>query len=147
MPRIGDIIGYARVSTTDRDLAAQRDCLFEEGALRIFEDVISGKTFDRPGLSALLDYARSGATLAVIRLGRSLKELLKTGSRRGHQSREINLISLKERIDTTSAAGKLVLHVFGAIAQFERQLISQRTKDGLANARKYGRMQRETISA
>ena len=89
MPRIGDIIGNARVSTTDQDMAAQRDRLFEEGALRIFEDVISGKTFDRPGLSALLDYNRSGDTLTVIRLnrpGRSLKELLKTGSRRGHQS-------------------------------------------------------------
>ena len=89
MPRIGDIIGYARVSTTDQDLAAQRDRLFEEGAVCIFDDVISGKTFDRPGLSALLDYAWSGDTLAVIRLdrlGRSLKELLETGSRRGHQS-------------------------------------------------------------
>ena len=88
MPRIGDIIGYARVSTTDQDLAAQRDRLFEEGAVCIFEDVISGKTFDRPGLFALLDYARSGDTLAVIRLdrlGRSLKELPETGNRRGHQ--------------------------------------------------------------
>ena len=89
MPRIGDIIGYARVSTTDQDLVAQRDRLFEEGVVRIFEDVISGNTFDRPGLSALLDYNQSGDTLAVIRLdrlGRSLKELLKSGNRRRPQS-------------------------------------------------------------
>ena len=70
MTRTGDIIGYARDSTTDQYLASQRDRLFEEGAVRIFEDVVSGKTFDRPGLSALLDYARSGDTLAVIRLDR-----------------------------------------------------------------------------
>ena len=145
MPRIGDIIGCARVSTTDQDLAAQRDRLLEEGAVRIFEDAVSGKTFDHPGLFALLDYARSGDTLAVIRLdrlGRSFKELL--GTVEDLKAREI---SLEERIDTTSAAGELVFHVFGAIAQFERRLISQRTKDGLATARKHGRMQRETISA
>ena len=81
MTRTGDIIGYARVSTSDQDLTAQQDRLAQEGAVRIFEDVISGKTFDRPGMSALLDYARSGDTLAVIRLdrlGRSLRELLET---------------------------------------------------------------------
>ena len=110
MTRTGDIIGYARVSTTDQDLTAQRNRLVKEGAVRIFEDVISGKTFDRPGMSALLDYARSGDTLAVIRLdrpGRSLRELLETVE--DLKGREINLISLEERIDTTSAAGELVL--------------------------------------
>ena len=114
MTRTGDIIGYARVSTTDQDLTAQRDRLVQEGAVRIFEDVISGKTFDRPGMSALLDYARSGDTLAVIRLdrlGRSLRELLETVE--DLKGREINLICLEERIDTTSAAGELVFHVFG----------------------------------
>ena len=113
MTRTGDIIGYARVSTTDQDLTAQRDRLVQEGAVRIFDDVISGKTFDRPGMSALLDYARSGDTLAVIRLdrlGRSLRELLETVE--DLKGREINLISLEERIDTTSAAGELVFHVF-----------------------------------
>ena len=87
----------------------------------MFEDVISGKTFNRPGLAALLDQARPNDTLAVIRLdrlGRSLKELLKTVD--DLKAREINLISLEERIDTTSAAGELVFHVFGAIAHFER---------------------------
>ena len=125
-----------------------------EGAVRVFGDVISGKTFERPGLSALLDHARSGDAFAVIRLdrpGRSLRELLETVE--NLKAREINLISLEERVDTTSAACALVFHVFGAIAQFERRLISRRTKDGLATARKHGRnpgrppLQPETIPA
>ena len=154
MPRTGDILGYARVSTPDQDLSGQKDRLMQEGAVRVFEDVISGKTFERPGLAMLLDYARPRDTLAVIRLdrlGRSLKELLETVD--ALKAREINLISLEERIDTTSAAGELVFHVFGAIAHFERRLISERTKDGLAAARKHGRnpgrpaLQAETISA
>jgi len=154
MPRTGDILGYARVSTVDQDLSGQKDRLLQHGAIRVFEDVISGKTFNRPGLAALLDQARPNDTLAVIRLdrlGRSLKELLETVD--DLKAREINLISLKERIDTTSAAGELVFHVFGAIAHFERRLISERTKDGLAAARKHGRvpgrppLPTETISA
>lgn len=154
MPRTGDILGYTRVSTADQDLSGQKDRLLQHGAIRVFEDVISGKTFNRPGLAALLDQARPNDTLAVIRLdrlGRSLKELLETVD--GLKAREINLISLEERIDTTSAAGELVFHVFGAIAHFERRLISERTKDGLASARKHGRvpgrppLQPATISA
>ncbi|OSP53802.1 recombinase family protein [Pseudoruegeria sp. SK021] len=154
MARSGDILGYARVSTSDQDLSGQIERLTKEGAVRVFEDVISGKTFKRPGLTALIDYARSGDTLAVIRLdrlGRSLKELLETVDTLKAQN--IGLISLEERIDTTSAAGELVFHVFGAIAHFERRLISERTKDGLAAARKHGRtpgrppLQPETISA
>ena len=132
----------------------QQTPLLQHGAIRVFEDVISGKTFNRPGLAALLDQARPNDTLAVIRLdrlGRSLKELLESVD--DLKAREINLISLEERIDTTSAAGELVFHVFGAIAHFERRLISERTKDGLINARKHGRtpgrppLQPETISA
>jgi len=141
MARVGDILGYARVSTADQDLSGQKDRLIQHGAVRVFEDVISGKTFNRPGLTALLDQARPNDTLAVIRLdrlGRSLKELLETVD--ALKAREINLISLEERIDTTSAAGELVFHVFGAIAHFERRLISERTKDGLASARKHGRI-------
>ncbi len=154
MARVGDILGYARVSTADQDLSGQKDRLLQHGAIRVFEDVISGKTFNRPGLAALLDQARPNDTLAVIRLdrlGRSLKELLETVD--NLKAREINLISLEERIDTTSAAGELVFHVFGAIAHFERRLISERTKDGLASARKHGRipgrppLQPATISA
>ena len=115
---------------------------------------ISGRTFNRLGLAALLDHARPNDTLAVIRLdrlGRSPKELLDTVD--DLKARDVNLISLEERIDTTSASGELVFHVFGAIAHFERRLISERTKDGQAAARKHGRkpgrppLQPETISA
>ena len=140
MTRTGDILGYARVSTSDQDLSGQTDRLFEYGAVRVFEDVISGKTFTRPGLSDLLNQSRPNDTLAVIRLdrlGRSLKELLETVE--SLKARDVNLVSLEEQIDTTSAAGELVFHVFGAIAHFERRLIAERTKDGLANARKHGR--------
>ncbi len=141
MTRTGDILGYARVSTVDQDLSSQKDRLLEYGAVRVFEDVISGKTFTRPGLSELLNQSRPNDTLAVIRLdrlGRSLKELLETVE--SLKARDVNLVSLEEQIDTTSAAGELVFHVFGAIAHFERRLIAERTKDGLANARKHGRL-------
>ena len=108
--------------------------------MRVFEDVISGKTLNRPGLAALLDHARPNDTLAVIqlgRLGRSLKEILETVH--DLNARVINLISLEERIDTMSDAGELVFHVLGAIAHFERRLISERTKDEQASVRKHGR--------
>ena len=140
MTRAGDILGYARVSTADQDLTGQVTRLKEAGALRVFEDVISGKQFERPGLSALMDHARPGDSLAIIRLdrlGRSLKELLETVERL--KAQDIGLISLEERIDTTSTAGELIFHVFGAIAHFERRLISERTKDGIEAARAQGR--------
>jgi len=107
---------------------------------RYFEDVVSGKQFDRPGLSALIDHARPGDSLTITRLdrlGRSLKELLETVE--NLKTQDIGLISLEERIDTTSAAGELIFHVFGAIAHFERRLISERTKDGIEAARAQGR--------
>lgn len=148
------MLGYARVSTADQDLSGQITRLTEAGAVRVFEDVVSGKQFDRPGLTALLDYARSGDSLTIIRLdrlGRSLKELLETVELL--KGRGIALISLEERIDTTSAAGELIFHVFGAIAHFERRLISERTKDGIEAARARGRkpgrprLDKETITA
>lgn len=134
------ILGYARVSTADQDLAGQQQRLTAAGAFRIFTDVISGKTFDRPGLTALLDHLRPGDTLAVVRLdrlGRSLRELLDVVETL-HQ-RGVALRSLEEQLDTSSAAGELVFHVFGALAQFERRLIAERTRDGLATARTKGR--------
>lgn len=140
MTRAGDMLGYARVSTADQDLTGQITRLRETGAIRVFEDVISGKQFERPGLSALLDHARPGDSLAITRLdrlGRSLKELLETVE--NLKTQDIGLISLEERIDTTSAAGELIFHVFGAIAHFERRLISERTKDGIEAARAQGR--------
>src|SRR4051794_5130399 len=110
------------------------------GAVKLFTDVRSGGSTDRPGLAALLDYARRDDTLAVVRLdrlGRSLGELLVTVAML--KERGIALLSLEERIDTTSAADELVFHVFGAIAHFERRLIAERTRDGIAAARAEGR--------
>ena len=134
------ILGYARVSTNQQDLESQRHRLKEVGAIKIFEDVISGKIFKRPGLEELVHYARPNDLLCVVRLdrlGRSLKELLETVEYL--KSKKIGLMSLEEKIDTSSAAGELVFHVFGAIAHFERRLISERTKDGIQAARLKGK--------
>ena len=134
------ILGYARVSTSDQDVAGQELRLRQAGAVRVFTDVRSGRTMERPGLDALLAYAREGDTLAVVRLdrlGRSLSELLAAVAML--KQRGIALLSLEERIDTGSAAGELVFHVFGAIAHFERRLIAERTRDGIAAARAEGR--------
>ena len=153
-PRIGDILGYARVSKFDQNPDAQRLRLDEAGAIRIFTDTITGKRFDRPGLAQLIDHARPGDRLCVTRLdrlGRSLRELLETVDKL--KALDIHLVSLEERLDTSSAAGELVFHVFGAIAHFERRLISERTRDGIAAARKRGRkpgrppLDPDTISA
>ena len=137
--RVGDILGYARVSTADQDAASQHDRLADAGAIRIFTDIVSGASGERPELAWLIGEARPGDSLCVTRLdrlGRSLAELLATvGDLR---SRGIHLSSLEERIDTSSAAGELVFHVFGAIAHFERRLISERTREGLAAARRRG---------
>lgn len=135
------ILGYARVSTGDQDVAGQTMRLEQAGAIKVFTDVMSGKSMDRPGLAELLAYARQGDTLAIVRLdrlGRSLAELLSTVE--DLRKRGIALLSLEEKIDTSSAAGELIFHVFGAIAHFERRLISERTKDGIAAARAKGRM-------
>lgn len=135
------ILGYARVSTGDQDVAGQTMRLEAAGAIKVFTDVMSGKSMDRPGLADLLAYARKGDTLAVVRLdrlGRSLSELLSTVARL--KERGIALLSLEEKIDTSSAAGELVFHVFGSIAHFERRLISERTKDGIAAARAKGKL-------
>ena len=152
--RVGDTLGYARVSTHDQNPDAQRDRLIEAGAIRVFTDIVSGKRFDRPALAELIDHARPGDRLCIIRLdrlGRSLRQLLETVD--DLKPRGIHLISLEERLDTSSAAGELVFHVFGSIAHFERRLISERTRDGIAAARKRGRtpgrppLDPETVSA
>jgi len=114
--------------------------LEQAGAIKIFTDVKSGKSMDRPGLAELLAYALTGDTLAIVRLdrlGRLLAELLQPV--RMLRERQIDLLSLEEKIDTSSAAGELVFHVFGAIAHFERRLISERTKDGVAAAQAKGK--------
>ena len=133
-------LGYARVSTPDQDIAGQVMRLTTAGAVRTFEDVVSGKVFERPGLTAMLEYVRAGDAIMVVRLdrlGRSLRELLEIVEQL--KARDIALVSLEEKIDTSSAAGELVFHVFGAIAQFERRLIAERTRDGIAAARAEGK--------
>ncbi len=135
------ILGYARVSTGDQDVAGQRMRLEQAGAIKVFTDVMSGKRMDRPGLTELLGFARKGDTLAVVRLdrlGRSLGELLNIVT--DLKGRGIALLSLEENIDTSSAAGELIFHVFGSIAHFERRLIAERTKDGIAAARAKGKL-------
>ena len=135
------ILGYARARTGDQDVAGQRMRLEQAGAIRVFTDEMSGKSMDRPGLAELLGFARKGDTLAIVRLdrlGRSLGELLTTVNML--RERGIARLSLEEKIDTSSAAGELVFHVFGAIAHFERRLISERARDGIAAARARGKL-------
>ena len=134
------LVGYARVSTHDQTLALQRDALTGAGCDRIFTDTASGATADRPGLEEALAYARTGDTLVVWkldRLGRSLPHLLETIARL--QGRGVGFRSLTEQLDTTTSGGKLVFHVFAALAEFERDVIRERTQAGLAAARARGR--------
>ena len=133
-------LGYARLSTSNQDVAGQTIRLTGAGTIKVFTDIRSGRSMDRPGLQDLLAYARHGDTLAVVRfdcLGRSLGELLTTVTML--KERGIALLSLEEKIDTSSAAGELIFHVFGAIAHFERRLIAERTKDGIAAVRAKGK--------
>ena len=134
------LIGYARVSTHDQTLALQQDALKQAGCERQFTDTASGAKADRPGLDQAVGFARSGDTLVVWkldRLGRSLPHLIETIS--GLQERGIGLKSLTEQIDTTTSGGKLIFHVFAALAEFERDVIRERTQAGLVAARARGR--------
>jgi DNA invertase Pin-like site-specific DNA recombinase len=133
-------IGYARVSTLDQDPALQLDALNAAGCSKIFEDRISGARADRPGLRQALDYARDGDVLIVWkldRLGRSLPHLIETVA--ALEKRGVGFRSLTEAIDTTTPGGRLVFHLFGALGQFERDLIQERTRAGLAAAAARGR--------
>jgi DNA invertase Pin-like site-specific DNA recombinase len=135
------ILGYARVSTKDQNLDGQRDALCAAGAERIFADTITGTARIRPELDRLLSELRSGDVVVVAkydRLARSLKDLLEIVDL--IQSRGAGFRSIGEDIDTTTPAGRLVFHVFASIAQFERERIVERTKEGLAAARKRGRV-------
>lgn len=134
------LIGYARVSTQDQTLDLQKDALTKAGCEKIFTDMVSGAKADRPGLQEAVSFLREGDVLAVWkldRLGRSLQHLIETATTL-HQ-RKIGFRSLTENIDTTTIAGKLIFHVFGALAEFERDLIRERTQAGLAAARARGR--------
>ena len=133
-------IGYARVSTHDQNLDMQRDELQRAGVTTIYEDQASGKSADRPELQQCLKALRPGDTLTVWRLdrlGRNLQDLI--GIVTDLEVRGVTFKSLKESIDTRGPAGKLVFHLFAALAQFERELMRERTLAGLAAARSRGR--------
>jgi DNA invertase Pin-like site-specific DNA recombinase len=133
-------IGYARVSTGEQTLALQLDALAQAGCGKVFTETASGATADRPVLGQALAYLREGDTLVVWRLdrlGRSLPHLIETVA--ALRERGVGFRSLTEQVDTTTPGGKLVFHVFGALAEFERDLIRERTHAGLAAARARGR--------
>lgn len=132
--------GYARVSTVDQNLALQRDALTAAGCERIFSDTMTGTSTERPGLTKALAALSAGDTLIVWkldRLGRSLAHLVQLVADLG--GRGIGFRSLSDPIDTESAGGRLVLHIMGALAEFERSLIVERTQAGLQAAKKRGR--------
>ena len=134
------LIGYARVSTADQTLALQRDALEKAGCERIFTDTASGAKAERIGLADAVAYAREGDILVVWRLdrlGRSLKHLIETIT--SLSERGIGFKSITESIDTTTSGGKLIFHIFGALAEFERDIIRERTQAGLTAARARGR--------
>ena len=134
-------LGYARVSTLDQHLELQEDALAKAGCEKIFRDVASGAVDSREGLTEAIEFARCGDTLVVWkldRLGRSLKHLIETVNLL--KERGVGLLSLQEKIDTTTSGGKLIFHVFGALAEFERELIRERTNAGLKAARARGRL-------
>lgn len=133
-------LGYARVSTDEQSRTAQLDALSSAGCERIFQEVCGGSSRKRPELNRMMDTLRPGDTVIVQRLdrlGRSLKDLIELLD--NFQSRQVNFVSLNENIDTTTAVGELAFHMIGSIAQFERRLISERTKAGLNAARARGR--------
>jgi DNA invertase Pin-like site-specific DNA recombinase len=135
------LIGYARVSTQDQTLNLQQDALQKAGCGKIFTDTVSGAKPERVGLEEALNYVRKGDTLVVWRLdrlGRSLPHLITTMT--DLEERGIGFKSLTENIDTTTSGGKLIFHIFGALAEFERNLIRERTNAGLTAARERGRI-------
>jgi DNA invertase Pin-like site-specific DNA recombinase len=135
------LIGYARVSTADQNLDLQRDALKKAGSKRVFSDQMSGARADRPGLAEALSHAREGDVLVVWRLdrlGRSLPNLIEVVAEL--ERRGVGFKSLTESIDTTTTGGKLIFHIFGALAEFEKNLVRDRTLAGLQAARKLGRI-------
>lgn len=137
---MGHLLGYARVSTTDQDASLQADALRAAGCYRVFVDTISGALEHRPEFDKVIDQLRPGDTLVVWRLdrlGRSIRHLI--DQLHALDERGVGFRSLQETIDTTSSGGRLVFHVFAALAEFERDLIRERTNAGLAAARARGR--------
>jgi len=138
---MGNLIGYARVSTEEQILDLQIDALTDAGCVKLYLDKCSGSRSDRPELAKALDYVREGDTFVVWRLdrlGRSVRHLIEKISQ--FEERGIGFKSLQETIDTTTSTGKLTFHIFAALAQFERDLIGERTRAGLEAARRRGRI-------
>ena len=134
------LVGYARVSTNDQDLGLQLDALQKAGCERIFEDIAGGAKDERIGLNAALEFMREVDTLVVWRLDRLSRSLLKLIELVSSlEKKGIGLNSLSDKIDTTTPGGMLIFHVFGALSQFEREVIRERTNAGLAAARARGR--------
>src|SRR4051794_17387360 len=134
-------VGYARISTTDQTLDLQRDALTKAGCSKIFTDTASGAKAERQGLLEAISYVRAGDTLVVWkldRLGRSLKDLIERITQLNN--RHIGFKSITESIDTTTSGGKLIFHIFGALAEFERDIIRERTNAGLEAARVRGKL-------
>jgi len=134
------LLGYARVSTLEQDPVLQHDALAAAGCVRVFTDRASGALDERVELARVLDHAREADTVVVWRLdrlGRSLRHLVDTITELEH--RGVGFRSLSESIDTTTPGGKLVFHIFAALAEFERDLIRERTRAGLEAARARGR--------
>lgn len=135
------LVGYTRVSTMDQTPQLQIDALQQAGCERIFMEKASGAQRDRPQLAAALEYLRKGDTLVIWkldRLARSMRQLIETVEEL--ERRKIGLRSLTEQIDTTTPGGRLVFHIFGALAEFERAIIRERTTAGLKAARERGRV-------
>ena len=135
------LIGYARVSTQDQTLDLQTDALTRAGCERIFTDTASGAKAERPGLQEAINQLRAGDTLVVWRLdrlGRTLNHLMATITELNVQG--IGFKSLQESMDTTTPGGKLIFHIFGSLAEFEREVIRERTNAGLQAARARGRL-------
>ena len=133
-------VGYARVSTREQDLDLQRDALRAAGVEKVYWEKVSSRKEERPELAKALDYCREGDVLVVYkldRLGRSLKELLEIVG--GLEERGVGFRSLQESLDTTTPGGRLVFHIFASLAEFERDLIRERTMAGLQAARARGR--------
>jgi DNA invertase Pin-like site-specific DNA recombinase len=133
------LIGYARVSTHEQTLNLQQDALQTAGCSKIFTDTASGAQAERKGLNEALGYVRKGDSLVVWRLdrlGRSLPHLITTMT--SLEERGVGFKSLTENIDTTTSGGKLIFHIFGALTEFERNLIRERTQAGLNAARARG---------
>ncbi len=134
------LLGYCRISTQDQSLASQKDKLKEYGCEKIYTDIVSGGKADRKELNEMLEYIREGDTVVVFRLdrlGRSLKDLIELMNK--FKDKKVNFISITENIDTTTPTGQLTFYLTGAFAEFERNIIRERTRAELESARVRGR--------